>query len=88
MNVAIDRYMGAAQRVEDMQDRAMGRPKSVVETVPVTFRITKNLADEAREIAALMSTVDLAASTTDAYRAAIVRGFQAIRAEKKAKAKR
>jgi len=73
---------------KDVQDRPMGRPKGLVETVVVSVRLPKPLADEAKEIADMLSTADLTASTTDAYRAAIVRGFAAIRADHAKKAKR
>lgn len=61
----------------------LGRPKDKgpADTVPVTFRITRELAEEAKAIAKLISTPYVEASPQDAYRAAMERGFRLIRAE-------
>ena len=54
-------------------------PRPPADTVQVTFRIPSNWLIEADEVADLLSQPGMRASRTDAFRAAIVRGFEAIR---------
>jgi len=58
-----------------------GMPRPPADTVQVTFRIPASWVREAEEIASLISRPGFRASKTDAFRAAIARGMEAIRAE-------
>jgi len=62
----------------------MPRPPS--NSVQIAIRVPAEWLTEADEIAKLVSRPGLEASRTDAFRAAIARGFQAIREESAASA--
>lgn len=57
----------------------MARPTA--ETVQITFRIPKGWVDEAKLISEHMSRPGFEASYTDAFRAAIAKGLEALRDE-------
>lgn len=56
-------------------------PRPRTDTTQVTFRIPKQWLIEADECADLLSVPGMRASRTDAFRAAMARGFAAIKAE-------
>lgn len=58
-----------------------GMPRPPADTVQVTFRIPSAWLLEADAAADLLSRPGMRASRTDAFRAALARGFAAIRAE-------
>jgi hypothetical protein len=57
----------------------MPRPPS--DSVQIAIRVPKDWLDDADEIASVISRPGFQASRTDAFRAAIARGFEILRAE-------
>lgn len=62
-----------------VQPDGMARPTA--NTVQITFRIPKEWLEEADEVADVLSRPGMRASRTDAFRAAVARGFAAIKAD-------
>jgi hypothetical protein len=60
----------------------MPRPPS--DSVQIAIRVPKDWLKDADEIAALISRPGFQASRTDGFRAAIARGFEALRADAEA----
>ncbi len=69
---------------EDATDVETGVPRPPSDAVQIALRLPKPWLAEADEIAALISRPGFEASRTDAFRAAIARGFEVLRAEAKA----
>jgi hypothetical protein len=69
--------MRSAALVVDTQD--MPRPPS--DSVQIAIRVPKSWLEDADDIAALISRPGFQASRTDGFRAAIARGFEALRAD-------
>lgn len=63
----------------------MARPPS--DTVQIALRVPTSWQTEADELAELLSRPGVVASRSDAYRAAMARGFEVLRAELKLDAK-
>jgi hypothetical protein len=76
--------MRSAAAVVETQE--MPRPPS--DAVQIAIRVPKAWLKEADEIAALISRPGFQASRTDAFRAAIARGFEALKAENDADGER
>jgi hypothetical protein len=57
----------------------MPRPPS--DSVQIAIRVPKSWLDDADEIAELISRPGFTASRTDGFRAALARGFEALRAD-------
>lgn len=62
-----------------------GVPRPPSDSIQIAIRIPKGWLEDAEEIARLISRPGFEASKTDAFRAAIAKGFEALRAESKAK---
>ena len=69
--------MRSAAAVVEMPE--MPRPPS--DAVQIAIRVPKDWLKDADEIAALISRPGFPASRTDGFRAAIARGFEAMRAD-------
>lgn len=76
--------MHAVKAAENAVQEVVPRPPA--DTVQVTFRIPSQWLIEADEVADLLSKPGMRASRTDAYRAAMARGFAAIRGDANAAA--
>ncbi|MBS2017490.1 MAG: hypothetical protein JST00_31700 [Deltaproteobacteria bacterium] len=56
-------------------------PRPPADTVQVTFRIPSSMLREADEVADVLSKPGMRASRQDAFRAAMARGFEILKAE-------
>lgn len=75
--------MRSAAAVVDIE----GMPRPPSDSVQIAIRIPKSWQKDADEIAAMISRPGFTASRTDAFRAAIARGFEALRADHEAESK-
>ena len=69
---------------EDAIDVDVSVPRPPSDAVQIALRVPKPWLSEADEIAKAISRPGFEASRTDAFRAAIARGFEVLRAEAKA----